>query len=159
MTSLARDDYSYTRPSTRRGDPAIYPSLRSSQVDIVIALDTSGSISPEEMQAFITEIDAIKGQMRARIILHACDVALSENGPWTFEPWEEFTLPDDIQGGGGTDFRPVFKWADVLDRMPELMIYFTDAEGKFPETAPYYPVIWLVKGKHPIPWGQRIQLN
>lgn len=159
MTSLARDDYSYTRPSTRRGDPAIYPSLRSAQVDIVIALDTSGSISPEEMQAFITEIDAIKGQMRARIILHACDAELSENGPWTFEPWEAFTLPKDLQGGGGTDFRPIFKWADVLDRMPELMIYFTDAQGRFPETAPYYPVIWLVKGKHPIPWGQRIQLN
>ena len=111
------------------------------------------------MKEFITEIDAIKGQMRARIILHACDAGLADKGPWTFEPWEEFTLPDDIQGGGGTDFRPIFKWADVLDRMPELMIYFTDAQGKFPESAPYYPVIWLVKGKHPIPWGQRIQLN
>lgn len=159
MTSLARDDYSYTRPSTRRGDPAIYPSLRSSQVDIVVALDTSGSISPAEMKEFISEIDAIKGQMRARILLHACDAQLTEKGPWVFEPWEEFRLPDDIQGGGGTDFRPVFTWADTLDRTPELLIYFTDAEGRFPEHAPYYSVIWLVKGKHPIPWGQRIQLN
>lgn len=159
MSSLARDDYSYTRPSTRRGDPAIYPSLRSSQVDIVIALDTSGSISSVEMEEFIAEIDAIKGQMRARIILHACDTQLAGKGPWVFEPWEEFTLPKEIFGGGGTDFRPVFKWADKLDRTPELLLYFTDAEGVFPEVAPYYPVIWLVKGKHPIPWGQRIQLN
>jgi len=28
MTQVARDDYSYTRPSTRRGDPAVFPSLR-----------------------------------------------------------------------------------------------------------------------------------
>ena len=27
MTAMARDDYSYTRPSTRRGDPAIFPTL------------------------------------------------------------------------------------------------------------------------------------
>jgi predicted metal-dependent peptidase len=159
MTALARDDYSYTRPSTRRGDPAIFPSLRSQQVDIVIALDTSGSISKEEMQEFITEIDAIKGQMRARIILHACDSELDKAGPWTFEPWEEFSLPDDISGGGGTDFRPVFEWAETLDRMPELLIYFTDAEGRFPQILPYYPVIWLVKGKTKVPWGQRVQLN
>jgi len=159
MTSLARDDYSYTRPSTRRGDPAIFPSLRSSQVEVVIALDTSGSISTAEMKEFVSEIDSIKGQMRARILLQACDANLAEKGPWTFEPWEEFELPDDIKGGGGTDFRPIFNWAETLDRTPDLLIYFTDAEGRFPEAEPFYPVIWLVKGKQPIPWGQRIQLN
>jgi len=42
---------------------------------------------------------------------------------------------------------------------PEALVYFTDAEGEFPETEPYYPVIWLVKGKDKVPWGQRIQLN
>lgn len=159
MTSLARDDYSYTRPSTRRGDPAIFPSLRSSQVDVVIVLDTSGSISAQEMQEFVTEIDAIKGQMRARIKLHACDSELAKKGPWTYEPWEEFRLPEDVEGGGGTDFRPVFRWAETLDRTPDLLIYFTDAEGMYPEAPPYYPVIWLVKGKTPVKWGQRIQLN
>lgn len=159
MTALAKDDYNYTRPSTRRGDPAIFPSLRSSQVDVVVVLDTSGSISEGEMKEFISEIDAIKGQMRARILLHACDAELSVNGPWTYEPWEEFNLPDNILGGGGTNFRPVFKWADSLDRTPDLLIYFTDAEGSFPEVEPFYPVTWLVKGKHPVPWGQRIQLN
>ncbi len=159
MTALARDDYSYTRPSTRRGDPAIFPSLRSSQVDVAIVIDTSGSISESEMKEFITEIDAIKGQMRARILLHACDAEMDENGPWMFEPWEEFSLPADIKGGGGTNFRPVFEWAETLDRAPDLLIYFTDAEGRFPDAAPYYPVIWLVKGKQPVPWGQRIQLN
>ena len=49
--------------------------------------------------------------------------------------------------------------ADSLDRTPDLLIYFTDAEGMFPEIPPYYPVIWLVKGKAPVKWGQRIQLN
>jgi predicted metal-dependent peptidase len=42
---------------------------------------------------------------------------------------------------------------------PDLLLYFTDAEGDFPETVPIYPVIWLVKGSLQVPWGQRIQLN
>ena len=159
MTGLARDDYSYTRPSTRRGEPAIFPSLRSAQVEMIIAMDTSGSIHATEMQEFVTEIDAIKGLLRARVTLHACDAALAQDGPWIFEPWEEFSLPREFSGGGGTDFRPIFNWADQQDRSPDLLIYFTDADGVFPMTPPYYPVLWLVKGKIPVPWGQRIQLN
>ena len=40
-----------------------------------------------------------------------------------------------------------------------LIVYFTDAEGEFPRQAPDYPVIWLVKGRGKVPWGERIQLN
>ena len=29
----------------------------------------------------------------------------------------------------------------------------------FPAQAPDYPVVWLVKGKGMVPWGERIQLN
>ncbi len=159
MTQVARDDYSYTRPSTRRGDPAVFPSLRSAQLDIVVALDTSGSISETEMSEFISEIDAIKGQMRARVTLQACDAELAKDGPWLYEAWETFELPKKLGGGGGTRFVPVFDWAERQDRAPDLLIYFTDAEGEFPKVPPNFPVLWLVKGKHPVPWGQRVQLN
>ncbi len=159
MTAVARDDYSYTRPSSRRGDPAIYPSLRSAQINLVVAVDTSGSISDTEIQEFISEIDAIKSMMRARITLHACDSKLADKGPWAYEPWEEFRKPDDLQGGGGTSFLPIFEWAEQLDTPPDLLVYFTDAEGEFPRAEPQFPVIWLIKGRHPVPWGQRIQLN
>ncbi len=158
MTASSRDDYSYMRPSRREGD-AIFPSLRSSQTDIVVVLDTSGSIKPAEMQEFVSEIDAIKGQVRARITLHACDAALCSDGPWVFEPWEEFTLPATIRGGGGTRFTPVFEWIEEQGESPDLLVYFTDAEGEFPLLEPRFPVIWLVKGRGKVPWGQRIQLN
>ncbi len=159
LSSVARDDYSYVRPSTRRGDPAIFPSLRSAAIDMVVAVDVSGSVSEKEIGQFISEIDAIKGQLRARIVLHACDANLVPDGPWYFEPWEEFRLPRKFEGGGGTSFKPVFQWVDGLDRQPDLLVYFTDAQGEFPEQPPNYPVIWLVKGKSPVPWGERVQLN
>jgi len=159
VSSIARDDYSYSRPSTRRGEPAVYPSLRSAQINVTVILDTSGSIMDEDIQEFLTEVDAIKAQMRARIILHACDVDLVEGGPWVFEPWEEVNLPREFTGGGGTSFEPAFSWAESQDLLPDMLIYFTDAMGDFPEHAPGFPVLWLVKGKEMVPWGTRIQLN
>ncbi len=101
----------------------------------------------------------LKGQVGARITLHACDEALAPNGPWVFEPWEEIRLPESLPGGGGTRFTPVFDWVERLDRRPDLLVYFTDAKGEFPDKEPSYPVLWLVKGKVKVPWGQRIQLN
>ena len=158
MTQSSRSDYSFAHPSRREG-AAILPGMRSQQVDLVVALDTSGSISDKEMKEFLSEINAIKGQVGARIILHACDEKLAEAGPWTFEPWEEVTLPAKLDGGGGTKFTPVFEWAGFQDQQPNLLLYFTDARGEFPKAEPSYPVLWLVKGKEKVPWGQRIQLN
>jgi predicted metal-dependent peptidase len=158
LTSSARDDFSYMRPSRREGD-FILPSLHSKQIDLVVALDTSGSIDDEDCRQFLGEIDALKGQMRARVTLLACDAVLYEHGPWVFEPWEEFKMPESFKGGGGTSFRPVFDWVEKRGMRPESLVYFTDAEGEFPKHEPNYPVIWLVKGKEPVPWGERIQLN
>ena len=159
MTASARDDYSYSRPSSRRGDPAIFPSLRSAQIDIAVGLDISGSVDDKEINEFISEVDAIKGTMRARITLLPCDAALAEGAPWIFEPWEELVLPTQLKGGGGTNFCPVFDWLDAQDQHPDLLVYFTDCKGTFPKIIPSYPVIWLVKGKQAVPWGQRVQLN
>ena len=158
MTAVARDDFSYIRPSRREGD-FIMPSLRSNQAELVVALDTSGSIQDEEMSEFLAEINALKGQIRARISLLACDSQLAEEAPWEFEAWDEFSLPEKITGGGGTSFKPVFEWVEQQGLRPDLLVYFTDAEGAFPSLEPTYPVIWLVKGKRKTPWGQRIQLN
>ncbi len=158
LNSTARDDFNYARPSRRDGD-AIFPSLRSHALDVVVALDTSGSISDTEMQEFVSEVNAIKGAARATVTLHACDSRLVEGGPWRYEPWEEFSVPPKIGGGGTTDFRPLFEWIEREGLRPDLVIYFTDAAGQFPEREPAVPVLWLVKGKAKVPWGTRIQLN
>jgi predicted metal-dependent peptidase len=159
MSASARDDYSYTRPSTRREGAAIMPSLRSTQIDVVVAVDVSGSVSEQEMNEFLAEVNVLKGQLRARLTLLACDAELAANGPWIYEPWEEVRLPEKLRGGGGTRFTPVFDWVERWGQRPDLLVYFTDGHGEFPRVEPSYPVIWLVKGRAPVPWGQRIQLN
>lgn len=158
MMNAARDDYSFQRTSRREGD-ALMPRLYSQSVDVVVALDTSGSIGEEELREFLSEVDALKAQVRAKVTLHACDDKLAEGGPWQYNLWEAMDLPEGVGGHGGTDFRPVFDWVHRDQINPDLLVYFTDAEGSFPEKEPTYPVVWLVKGKAQVPFGIRVQLN
>jgi len=158
LSPTARNDYSYTRPSSRRGDPAVFPGLHSEEIDLVVAVDTSGSIREAEIGQFFSEINAIKGLVRARIVLLCCDAEIDDECPVFFEAWDEFKFEARVQGGGGTDFRPVFRWIDRQDMKPDTLVYFTDACGEFPEREPPYPTVWLVKGKEEVPFGVRIQL-
>ncbi len=158
MSAFAYDDFTYSRPSRRMGD-AIFPSLKSRQMSITVAIDISGSISQDEIDKFTSEINAIKANIRASITLIACDDKLAQDSPWHFEAWEKIQFPDSFGGGGGTDFNPVFDYIKTKNTPNDVLIYFTDAKGRFPKSEPNYPVLWLVKGKQQVPWGSRIQLN
>jgi predicted metal-dependent peptidase len=158
LAARAQDDYTFQRPPRRESD-ILLPRLRSESVEVHAVLDTSGSIEESELAAFVAEIDALKGQLRARVTVHACDRTLAPDGPWVFEPWQPLDLPERLPGAGGTDFRPVFEWLHAHPARPDALVYFTDACGEFPEAAPPYPVLWLVKGNAEVPWGERIAFN
>jgi predicted metal-dependent peptidase len=158
MSALGRNDYSYRRPSRREG-AALMPALASEDIDIVVAIDTSGSLTDADLAEFAAEMNALKGELHGRVTLLACDEALDERAPWRFEAWEPVRMPPDLRGGGGTRFIPVFEWIEREHFRTDVLVYFTDAEGEFPDVAPDYPVLWLVKGRAAVPWGERIQLN
>jgi predicted metal-dependent peptidase len=156
LGTVARDDFSYQRPSRREG-AAILPALRSHRLELVALVDTSGSIDDALLRGFVAELDALKSQLNARVTLHACDRELSPEGPWSSEPWEVLQLPDDLAGGGGTSFEPPFAWVAEAGLHPDLLVYFTDADGPFPAQPPGYPVLWVVQGPRTVPWGLRVQ--
>ncbi len=158
LAARAQEDYTFQRPP-RRESNIFLPRLRSEAIEVHAVLDTSGSIGDAELAAFAAEIDALKGQVRARVTVHACDRALAPDGPWIFEAWQPIVLPDRLQGGGGTDFRPVFEWLRESPARPDALVYFTDGCGDFPLQPPPYPVLWLVKGNAEVPWGERIAFN
>lgn len=158
LMRVARDDYSFARRSRREGE-ALLPGMESGEANLVVAVDTSGSIPREVLEDFLEEVDALKGQIRASIALLLCDAALAQGMPSRFFPWEPIALPDAVAGGGGTRFTPVFEWVESEPVKPDALLYFTDAEGEFPERAPDYPVMWLVTGNAPVPFGERVQFN
>jgi predicted metal-dependent peptidase len=61
-----------------------------------------------------------------------------------------------VPGGGGTDFREVFKYFDEQDVPPDVVVYLTDGDGRFPDKEPGYPVIWgdISGSPSKYPWGK-----
>ena len=54
-----------------------------------------------------------------------------------------------LHGGGGTDFRPAFRYIDGLIEAGEFahlqgILYFTDGYGVFPDAPPAYRVIFAM---------------
>ncbi|MCI6531058.1 MAG: VWA-like domain-containing protein [Mesosutterella sp.] len=169
LTETLKTDWRLFPPSKRFISQGLYlPSCGAPALGwIVFAIDTSGSMSDEEINQILSELQAFRETFPCRLtVLQAdADIAgVSEFEAWDFpNPKEQWT----IAGWGGTDFRPVFKW--VRDKTakegepPAALIYATDGYGTFPD-APGLPVIWLVTpngaGRECFPeWGAWVQLQ
>ena len=59
-------------------------------------------------------------------------------------------------GGGGTDFRPVFQYAESIE--PNLVIYFTDGDGVIPTDNYQFDTIWMIINDNKMPFGNVINM-
>lgn len=121
--------------------------------EIVIAIDTSASCRGDIVKAFIQKTYELLKQTENyfhKINLHIiqCDAQIQSDVKITDEhEFEEYINNIDIKGSGGTDFRPVFEYVDMLTHTGEFenlkgLIYFTDGYGVYPERMPQYDVIF-----------------
>jgi len=65
----------------------------------------------------------------------------------------------EFASAGSGAHTPVFEWIAVEHCQPDLLLYFTDADGEFLDRAPDYPVLWLVTDRSRMRWCERIRLN
>ena len=159
---IGNDDIQWTRTQTK-----------STFDNMTIIADTSGSIGNKELTGMVTECyEIIKGFKPKEINLMWCDAAL--HLPVEKINKSNMHLFHSPRGGGGTDFRPPFKWIkENLMGKGNLgpIIYFTDGEGPFPKAnefgIPHYKdrVIWVIVGTKGnisdhihIPFGTRLNL-
>ncbi len=144
LFSTSKNDYSLSRPNRRFIHQGFHlPSMNQPTLGhIVIAVDTSGSVTPKELAAFTAEISALidEGQPESVHIL-VCDYAIHK--VIEYIPGMDGPLEIPLLGGGGTSFCPVFQWIEDRGEAP-VLIYLTDLCGDFPESRPDYPVIWMV---------------
>lgn len=104
-------DYRWSPPNRRYICAGLYlPSVSKTGVgEIVIAVDTSGSIGERELAQFAGEISAICDEAKPEAIhVIYCDAAVQ--AVQQFGPSEPVAL--EPKGGGGTDFRPAFEWVE-----------------------------------------------
>ena len=155
LTSAIRTDYSWMRPS-RRGwhMDAIMPGMTpGEEIDVVVAIDMSGSISDRQAQQFLGEIGGMMDSFDGyKVHVFCFDTEVynpqdfnSENmdGIDTYEP----------QGGGGTDFDAIFEYLKKVGNVPKRLICFTDGYpcGSWGD-ANYCDTTWVIHGdKNPNP--------
>ncbi len=104
ITATTASDYRWSLPNRRYVASGMYlPSVEKTGVgEIVIGVDTSGSIGLAELEQFAGEISAISDEAKpGRIHVVYCDAAVQATQE--FEPSEPIDLKP--KGGGGTDFR------------------------------------------------------
>lgn len=145
----------YTYGLTRYGNMPLIEPLEYKEDrhvhDFVIAIDTSESCSGEVVQAFMRKTYNILKQhesFHSRVNVHViqCDARIQSDVKITSLDQLELLLRDmRLVGFGGTDFRPVFDYVNLLIEKGELtdlrgMVYFTDGRGVFPRRPPCYDV-------------------
>lgn len=149
VEEICRDDYNWTRPNPRYVKSGIYlPVLASDGMpDLLIIVDTSGSMNTEQLKQIMAEIRRILEIFMCRVIVLYVDDQVQG-----FEEFEghsvragNFTL--NAQGNGGTKFAPAFEWFENNHEIdPAAIIYFTDLQCPTSEweklKEPEVPMIW-----------------
>lgn len=137
-------------------------SQRTERLRAVVAVDTSGSTSGD-LPRFFSELTALLNSFGSyELTVIQCDAEVGKVERFDdcapLDPNREW----EVTGGGGTDFRPVFRYIDEHSELdPSLLIFFTDGYGACPERPPQYPVMWLLTsdGACGMKWGQQVRFK
>jgi len=151
IQSTIKNDYTFARPGRKSWHmDAILPATKPGEtIDIFIGIDTSGSIGPEELKIFFSEIKGIMDsytEYKIRVV--GWDTEIGGIGEFTSENMAEIT-EFDPKGGGGTDPHCVWEYLIENGIEPKKLIMFTDYcfFGWRPEEVENYcDTVWIIKG-------------
>ena len=139
------EGYSYRRPNRRQWylNEVVTPvSNKIGCGDIVVGIDTSGSVSSVELSHFLGELNAIAESSGAEsVTIITCDYDVQ--GVVRYERGDQI---EDIvcKGRGGTRVMPVFDYIAENNINVDNFIYFTDMGiGDYPEHDVGYPILWV----------------
>ena len=139
------DDYTFRKPNKKVWySQGIYtPSIDKIGVgDVVVAVDTSGSVSTAELQQFLGELNNITDDHKPRsVTVITCDADIK-----SVVRYEQGDIIDTIEcnGRGGTRVEPVFRYIRENELPVDNMVYLTDMGiWDFPDNTPDYPVLWV----------------
>lgn len=126
--------------------------------ELVIAIDTSGSCSAETVRRFLEETYGILSEKenffkKMKVHFIQCDCCIQSTAViHSEEEWKAFSKKITIQGRGGTDFRPVFRYIKEQKnkggfKKLRALIYFTDGDGIYPAEKPDYETAFVFLNK------------
>lgn len=159
------DDSSWNRVNKRFiGDGVYFPSMISERIgEIVVAVDTSGSIGGGILTAFLSEIKAIADDVKPeKLHLLYWDHTVAGHEEYEESNIVSLTESTKPRGGGGTDPRCVMNYINNRNIKPQCIIVLTDGEvGGNWGSDWNAPVLWVVKNANKIvaPVGTTIHME
>jgi predicted metal-dependent peptidase len=133
-----RFDYTFLPPD-RRFDYVFLPEFGSEGLEnIVVALDTSGSVWNYATEFMSELIGIVHSYPDFKGYVAMCDTKT------VFDELTPDYTPKKFIGGGGTNFRSLFEKVDNYGIDPSLMVFLTDGKALFPKIPPNYPVLWVL---------------
>ena len=160
MAGKIKDGYSWNRPNRSFIARNIYipgTDYVPKMGPIVIGVDTSGSIGPDEIAMFNGHINRIIDTCNPEVVhVVYCDSDVA--GVDEYTP-EDFPVTIQCKGGGGTSFKPVFDWIDNNAIDPECVVYLTDGYGDQSEFTTNHETVWLTTGTEAFDWGHVIKFE
>jgi predicted metal-dependent peptidase len=103
---------------------------------MLLAIDTSGSVSDKEVEEFMSEIKHIH-KCGVDVTIIQCDTTIRSIEPYNGK--DELK----IHGRGGTEFDPVLEYYNENLRKYTSLVYFTDGECTA-DVKPKAPVLWVL---------------
>jgi predicted metal-dependent peptidase len=142
IAACVPQDFTWSKPNRRTLSQGIYlPGVKKEGTGVIaVSIDTSGSISADQLASFAAELRAIHADMKPErlvVIYHDAEVAKVDE----FGPDDDLVI--EPVGGGGTDFRPTFEYVASMEQPPRCVIMLTDMEGMMPAAPPDVPVLWI----------------
>lgn len=124
------------------------------KINMLVGIDTSGSVSNDELQEFMNEIHHIH-KNGADVTIVQCDTKI--NSIDKFDP----KMNINIKGRGGTYFEPVIEYYNKNRNTHTCLVYFTDGEASC-DLNPQGKMLWVMSSQSQINQnlpGPKIKLN
>lgn len=147
ITSEIVSDYTWARPSKRSIALGEYlPRSLKENVEIAVAVDTSGSIGQEELTQFVSEIvHIVKSTNNLKACIMDCDTEIGNVLEITNGNIQK-VLKWKVKGGGGTSFNEPIKYILKNKKTTKLLIYLTDGYGdvKYKKSDLTFDILWVL---------------
>jgi predicted metal-dependent peptidase len=130
-------DYSYSRPPRRRLPRVVLPSLRQPLPRVAVIVDTSASVTEENLRAAWSEVHGCLralGIRRDLLTVYAADVELHELSG-------SLTKRVALTGGGGTDMAAAIEVVAATNPPANMTVVITDGLTPWPPAQPRCQVI------------------
>lgn len=153
MTELVNADENWSRRNRRFFNVVLPTMLSEAMGELTWIIDSSGSISMEELEVTASELMYLAETVKpTQIRVVWCDAQVA--GEQVFEQGEDIKLV--MKGGGGTDMRVALSHVTQYD--PMVVIMSTDGDTPWGD-APDYPLIILMSTNHDAPFGRIIHVT